>query len=151
MIFLLKDKDGNRRKIRQSEALDDYISRRQLEMIAETLRSQPDEKFVFADGAETLTVYAGFVPRHGQVSTQVQVGVKVMCAVNNWYNAGTVPMYEHLLHDLVSEGDPVEVARDIFANTRRECSIEEQRALLEDMIRQIQGLYKLYERGCQHE
>ena len=145
MIFTLKDKNGSRWKIKQSEAVDDYISRKQLEMLAEKLRGGSDEKFIFIDGEESLTVSAGIVARHGKINVLVPDAIRALCARENWYNAGTVPMYEHLLHDLVQEGDPVEVARDIFANTRHEGSIKEQRALLDDMIAKVTAIYK--ERG----
>ena len=151
MIFALKDKTGKRRRIKQSEAVDDYISRPQLELLAEKLRSNPMETFVFCDGPDTLTVTGGHTSPCRPVSCNAAEAIRILCAKENWYNIGSVPMFENMLIHLVPEGDPIEVARDIFAGTRHECSVEEQRALLDDMIRQIQGLYKLYERGCQHE
>ena len=144
MIFALKDKTGKRRRIKQSEAVDDYISRPQLELLAEKLRSNPMEKFVFCDGPDTLTVTGGHTSPCRPVSCNAAEAIRILCAKENWYNIGSVPMFENMLIHLVPEGDPIEVARDIYANTRHQLSAEDSRELLREIVGKVNEIYREY-------
>lgn len=144
MIFLLKEQDGSRRRIKQSEAVDDYISRPQLELLAEKLRSNPTEKFVFCDGPDTLTVTGGHTSPCRPVNRNVAEAIRGLCARENWYNIGSVPMFENMLFHLVPESDPVEVARDIHANTRQQLSAEDSRDLLREIVGKVTEIYREY-------